>query len=218
VNGAPLAALAGLWLAGRLAVLFSGASGALLAAVIDVLFFLALAAVAVREVVAGKNWRNLRLLAIFSVLIAGDVVFHIEAMHGAADYGTRIGLAALIALIMLVGGRIVPSFTRNWLARQAQGRLPAPFARFDGLCIVVGALALLGWIIAPDHPAVGALLLIAGLMHVVRLARWAGERTFADRLVLVLHVGYAFVPLGFLLTAAALLWPATFPVSAGIHA
>jgi uncharacterized protein involved in response to NO len=169
-------------------------------------------------VVAGKNWRNLRLLAIFGVLIAGDVVFHVEAMHGAADYGMRIGLAALIVLIMLVGGRIVPSFTRNWLARQAPGRLPVPFARYDALCIAAGALALAAWIAVPDHPAVGVVLLLAGLMHVVRLARWAGERTFSDRLVLVLHVGYAFVPIGFLFTGAALLWPATFPVSAGIHA
>ncbi len=60
--------------------------------------------------------------------------------------------------------------------------------------------------------------MIAGVMQATRLARWAGERTFADRLVLVLHVGYAFVPIGFLLLGAAILWPSKWPASAGLHA
>jgi uncharacterized protein involved in response to NO len=60
----------------------------------------------------------------------------------------------------------------------------------------------------------GVLLLAAGVVQSVRLARWAGDRTFADRLVLVLHVAYAFVPLGFLLLGAAILWPLDLPTSA----
>src|SRR5262249_56156375 len=64
----------------------------------------------------------------------------------------------------------------------------------------------------------GVLALVAGALQSVRLARWAGDRTFADRLVLILHVAYAFVPLGFLLLGAAILWPADFPTSAGLHA
>ena len=60
-------------------------------------------------------------------------------------------------------------------------------------------------------------MLTAAALHIVRLARWAGDRTLADRLVLVLHVAYAFVPVGFALTACAILSPAV-PASAGIHA
>lgn len=99
-------------------------SGAyLLAAVIDVSFLLAFAAVACGEIVAGRNWRNLRVLLVLAVLIAGNVVFHAEVIrNGSADYGLRIGISALIGLIMLVGG--VPSFTRNWLVRNNPGRLP----------------------------------------------------------------------------------------------
>ena len=62
------------------------------------------------------------------------------------------------------------------------------------------------------------MLIIAGLLQAVRLLRWAGDRTLADRLVLVLHVAYAFVPIGFLLLGAAILWPADWPISAGLHA
>lgn len=219
VCGAPLAALAGLWLAGRVAILASAAIGPLWSAAIDVAFLVALAVVAAREIIAGRNWRNLRVLAIVGVLIIGNIVFHFEVRsRGAADYGTRIGIAAAIGLIMLIGGRIVPSFTRNWLARQGEGRLPVPFSRFDAVSLAASGLALAAWVARPDHAATGLLLMLAFFLQAVRLARWAGDRTLSDRLVLVLHVAYAFVPLGFALTGASALWPDLAPSSAGIHA
>jgi uncharacterized protein involved in response to NO len=218
VNGAPLMALVCLWLAGRLAMLASAQTGALAAAVIDVSFLATLAGVALREIVAGRNWRNLRVLIVLGVLIAGNVVFHVEAaITGAANYGTRIGVAAILGMIMLVGGRIVPSFTHNWLARQKPGRMPRSFGRFDAVALAVAVIALAGWVVAPDHGATGLALLLAGALHAARLARWAGDRTIGDRLVLVLHVAYAFVPTGFVLTGLATLWPAV-PATAGIHA
>ena len=218
VSGWPLAALAALWLAGRVAILCSGVIGGLAAAAIDVSFLAALAAVAAREIVAGKNWRNLRVLVVLGVLMLGNIVFHAEVLlNGAADYGIRIAIAAVILLISLIGGRIVPSFTNNWLARNNPGRRPVPFARFDMAAVAASALALLAWIAAPAQQASGALLIAAGLMQTVRLARWAGDRTLADRLVLVLHVGYAFVPLGFLLVGASLFFDIV-PASAGLHA
>jgi uncharacterized protein involved in response to NO len=218
VNGWPLAGLAALWLAGRVAILTSAAIGGTVAAVIDVSFLVTLAAVAAREIVAGKNWRNLRVLIVLGVLAAGNIVFHAEALFtGAADYGIRIAIAAIILLISLIGGRIVPSFTNNWLTRNNPGRLPVPFARFDMAVVGASAAALTAWVAAPAHPATGALLLAAGLLQTIRLARWAGDRTLADRLVLVLHIGYAFVPFGMLLVGASAL-TAIVPPSAGIHA
>lgn len=219
VNGHPLAGLFALWVIGRIAIAGSAIWGAWLAAVLDVAFLLILAAVAAGEIVAGKNWRNLRVLIVLGVLIAGNVVFHIEAiLRGSANYGIRIGIAALIGLIMLVGGRIVPSFTHNWLTRNNPGRLPRPFSRYDAATLGVSALALAAWIALPQSPVSGVLLMIAGLLQAVRNMRWAGDRTVGERLVLVLHVAYAFVPIGFLLSGAAILWPAIWPASAGVHA
>jgi len=219
VNGLPLAALAALWLAGRVAVAGSAIWGAEVAAMIDIAFLAALAALAAREIAAGRNWRNLRVLIALGILIAGNVVFHAEAIRrGSADYGIRIGIAAAIGLIMLIGGRIVPSFTHNWLARNNPGRLPRAFSRFDAFALGVSALALAIWIVMPQQAVSGVALMLAGLLQAARLARWAGERTFADRLVLILHVGYAFVPIGFVLLGGAILWPAEWPISAGLHA
>jgi uncharacterized protein involved in response to NO len=118
----------------------------------------------------------------------------------------------------LIGGRIVPSFTNNWLTRNNPGRLPQSFSRFDAMTVAATALALLSWIGWPQLAFSGVLALAAGVLQAIRLARWAGDRTAADRLVLVLHVAYAFIPLGFLLQGAAIIWPAHWPIGAGVHA
>ncbi len=219
VQGSPLVWLAALWLAGRIAVMFSAKIGAVAAGVIDVAFLVGLCAFAAREIVAGKNWRNLRVLVLVVLLAIGNAIFHIEALKtGAADLGMRVGLVAAIGLIMLIGGRIVPSFTHNWLARQAPGRMPIGFSRFDAVSLAVAALSMAAWLIAPLHWSTGLALLLAGLLQIARLARWAGDRTFSDRLVLILHVAYAFVPLGFLMLGASILWPGAVPRSASVHA
>ena len=218
VNGWPLAGLTALWLMGRVAIFFSGRIGNALAAAIDLSFLLVLAAVAAREIIAGRNWRNLRVLGVVGVLALGNIVFHAEVLvRGTANYGSRIALTAVILLISLIGGRIVPSFTHNWLARNNPGRLPVPFSRYDMFAIIAGFIALLAWIVAPGDLICGGLLLLAGLIHTGRLARWAGDRTLANLLVLVLHVAYAFVPLGFLLVGLSIFTPA-IPLTGGIHA
>src|SRR5207244_1713584 len=79
------------------------------------------------------------------------------------------------------------------------GRLPSPFDRFDLACLMLSGAGLVLWILDPESVPAGAALIAAAALNFVRLGRWGGDRTFADRLVLILHVGYAFVPLGFLL-------------------
>jgi uncharacterized protein involved in response to NO len=219
LQGRGLAVLVVLWIAGRVAVWFSSALGPVLAGAIDALFLLTIAAVSAREVIVGRNWRNLPPIGILLVFFGGNVLFHIEdRLAGRAEFGTRLGIAAAVALISLIGGRIVPSFTRNWLARENPGRFPVPFGRFDVAVLVLSVLALALWIVAPEHPGTGAVMLLAGAAQAVRVGRWAGERTWRDRLVLVLHLGYAFVPLGFLLVGSAILFPQQVPLTAGIHA
>jgi len=219
LQGASLAVLVLVWIAGRVAVFVSVLIGPVAAGVIDASFLLLVAAATAREVVAGRNWRNLPPIAILLALFAGNVVFHVEdATSGVASFGPRIGIGAIIILLSLIGGRVVPSFTRNWLARENPGRLPVPFGRFDLGVMALSVLALVLWLLLPEWTGTAVLLLIGAIAHAVRLARWAGDRTWRDRLVLVLHAAYAFVPLGFLLVAGAILFPQRIPVSAGIHA
>jgi len=217
LQGTPLATLVAVWIAGRLAVTFSAATGWWLAMLVDGSFLLLVAAAAAREIAAGRNWRNLPVVGLVTLLLAGNVAFHLEAhFRGVAEFGIRIGIAVVVLLISLIGGRIIPSFTRNWLVRENPGRLPVPFNRFDMVVVALGALALAGWIVVPDSRAAGVALGIAGLAHLMRLSRWAGDRTLRERLLTILHVAYFFVPVGFLLNAAASF--GLVPSSAGIHA
>lgn len=217
IQGTPLLTLVIVWIAGRLSVTFSAETGWLAAMLVDASFLSLVAAAAAREILAGRNWRNLNVVILILLLLAGNVAFHLEAhFHGAADTGIRIGIAVIVMLIGMIGGRIVPSFTRNWLVRENPGRLPAPFGRFDMIVVAVSALALMAWVADSASQYTGAALALAGLLHLVRLGRWAGDRTWRERLVLILHVGYAFVPLGFLLNAASAF--GLVPTGAGVHA
>lgn len=217
IQGRPLIALVVLWLAGRICVTFSAQTGWLAAMLIDTSFVFLVAAAAAREIIAGRKWSSLGVVALISVLPAGNAAFHLEAHYkGAADVSIRVGIAVVVLLISVIGGRIIPSFTRNWLVKENPGRLPVPFARFDMLTVGVGAVALVFWISWPIGTGTGEALALAGIMHVVRLGRWAGHRTIRERLLLILHIGYACIPLGFLLNACSAF--GFVPAGAGTHA
>lgn len=223
VVGWPLAGLAALWLLGRIAVAASLGVPPVLIALLTLAFPLALGVVIGREIVAGRNWRNLKVLAGVAVLALAQALFHYEVWrHGRATYGDHLALAATLMLIMIVGGRIVPSFTTNWLKRENPGPQPAPFGAFDKASMIVAATALAGWVAAPAWPAMGAgfgvLLIVAGALQAVRLLRWQGHRTLAEPLVTVLHVGFAFIPLGFGLAGFALVTGADAVATGATHA
>lgn len=197
VSGWPLILLFLLWCAGRVALLAFDVVGQYTAVAIDLAFLPTLLAVCAREIVAGKKWKDLKILAVLLVLACGNVLFHWATVTG-CDIGIadRAAVSSYVMLIVIMGGRVVPSFTRNWLAKRKALRLPAPSDRFDGLAVVSGLVALATWTIAPETPWTVALCSIAALLQAVRLTRWQGWQTWREPLVLVLHAGYAFVPLG----------------------
>ncbi|WP_420405785.1 NnrS family protein [Nisaea sp.] len=218
LSGWPLAILFTTWSAGRVISLLPEPVPAALFAAVDLCFPVLLIAAAARELIAGKNWRNLRVLVLVSLFAAANALFHWEIWrNGAANLSIRLGLSAVLLLIMLVGGRIIPSFTRNWLANRGAARLPVPFGRFDIAAIAVSATALLAWIVTPHAFWVGAALALAGLLNCVRIGRWTGGRTLSEPLLAILHFGFAFVPLGFLAMGMSTMAPDSLPASAAIH-
>ena len=219
IAGPPLAALFALWIAGRVTVLFSTVTGAVLAAAIDVGFFVLLAFVGAREVLQAGN-RNLPVVGLVLLFGLGNALDHAGAagILGDPDIAWKSAVAVVVLLISLIGGRIVPSFTRNWLAKQGvRDGLPAQPTRFDIAAIALTGLALLAWITAPAGWLTGALFAVSAAGQALRLARWKGWKTLADPLVLILHVGYAWVPIGLALLAAVD-FGATVPRSAAVHA
>ena len=207
VVGWPLAGLVGLWLLGRLAVLIGGGWPAWIVAALDLGLSVALIAFLTREIITGRNWRNLPVLGLMALFAVANGLFHMEATQGPAQdgYGLRLGLAAVLMLIALIGGRIVPSFTRNWLAKRNATRLPVAFNRTDGVVLGLTGVALLAFVIAPYGVVTAALCLGAGLANIWRVARWQGWQTGPEPLVWVLHVSYALLALGFLIVGASAL-------------
>jgi uncharacterized protein involved in response to NO len=218
LQGGPLLGLVLLWLTGRLAVAVSVVLGAWPAAAIDLAFLAALLFVVAREIVAGKNWRNLPMLAAIGALLVANGLMHAEALDlGAfAATGWRLAISIATILIALIGGRIVPSFTRNWLAKRPGETMPVPFGRLDQVTLGATVVALAAWVAFPGTGAAAALAAIAAVLNAVRLSRWRGYRSLADPLVLVLHVGYAWVPLGLGLLALAQ-GTDVLPESAAVH-
>ncbi|KPH68668.1 NnrS family protein [Novosphingobium sp. ST904] len=219
MTGWPVAAFVGLWAAARLAVLFSAYVPPLVGSVLDVGFLLALFGYAARQIFAARN-RNKPILIVLLLFAAACGLDHAAARGLTTDpaIGMRAGFALVLMLIAIIGGRIIPAFTRNWLTKHGRtDGLPIMANRFDHAGLAVTAIALAGWVFAPAAHPVAWLLLVAGASQAVRQTRWAGLSAIGDPLVFVLHVAYAWLPAGLLLLGAAILWPAV-PVSSAMHA
>ncbi|QKG72182.1 NnrS family protein [Erythrobacter mangrovi] len=218
IAGWPLAALAIWWLTARLVPFVLPELPLTLLALIDAGFYLGLAGLILREILQAKN-RNIPVALVIALFAIADLLDY-AGLAGlvTTDYGVRVGITLTVILVSLIGGRIVPSFTRNWLQKeQIGGELPNGPNRFDLAVIFVTAAALIAWTLAGSTPAVSTALMLAGALQAVRLARWRGWRTLASPIVLVLHLGYAWIPLGLLLLGGAGFY-AWLPQSAGIHA
>jgi uncharacterized protein involved in response to NO len=131
--------------------------------------------------------------------------------------GWRFALAAVIVLISVVGGRIVPSFTRNWLAKRQTADLPAAPDVVDRVALEILHAGLFAWVFFPAFQPVGVLLLFGAAFNLWRLLRWRGGATAAEPLLLVLHVGYGWLVLGAVLLGLAVI-DADIPQGAAIHA
>ncbi len=197
VSGRPLMVLFAIWAIGRMAMLSPDVIGAAPAAVVDALFLPSLLFICAREVIAGHKWADLKVVGGLAALSLANILFHLAVIDGDHSGATnRLAVATYVMLVTVIGGRIIPSFTRNWLNKFGYKTFPVPYSMFDGLALIAALIALGAWVARPDHPATAILAGMAGLLHAIRLYRWRGWNTWAEKLLLILHVAYAFVPLG----------------------
>jgi uncharacterized protein involved in response to NO len=175
LQGGPLATLVLLWAIGRVGVWLSARIGAPAAAVADLCFSAAFLAVIMREILAGQELAEPAdarcAVAAAGWQSAGPPRRARTRRH--VQLGNRLGPITLLMLISLVGGRIIPSFTRNWLAKAGpEVSPPVSEEPFDLATLVVTGLALLTWAIAPDAAVTPWAALVAGVAVALRLSRW----------------------------------------------
>jgi uncharacterized protein involved in response to NO len=218
VRGKPLALLAVLWLAERIATWFAGDIGAVPAAVVDLLYLTALVICVANEIVAGRNWKNAPVLAALALLAVGNILFHLDAAEIAAtgEIAIRLSISVMVMLIALIGGRVVPSFTRNFFAKNDGPEIAAPMTGFDRVTLAVSLAALAVWVADGAGVAAGGGLVAAGILHLARLSRWRGWQTTGESLVTILHVGYFWVGIGLVLLGLSMLVD-TVPRTAALH-
>ena len=216
VSGLPLAALFSLWCIGRVVMLVPDAVGVVSSIVIEALFLPAMLLVCVREIVAGRKWADLKVIGGLATLTLANICFHYETIAlGGFDHSERLALAGLTMMIVVVGGRMLPSFTRNWLNKAGRTDFPVAYNKFDLACIVSTLPALVLWVAAPSSVPTAYAAALSALMHCVRLWRWRGWATVKEPLLLVLHLAYALVPVGLAAITASIL--GLFDATAATH-
>ncbi|HRO13721.1 MAG TPA: NnrS family protein [Paracoccus sp. (in: a-proteobacteria)] len=194
-----IAIVAGLWLAGRIAVWFSGGLPAILVAAIDLAFVPVLAAKILSQLLKRPKAQNMMFLVLLSLVWISNLLVHLDWLGWASTepQGLRGGLLAICAMIAVLGGRVTPAFTRNALLRANPDAAP-PVSRqpleIAGIVlpILTAVLAVAG---APDR-LTGAVAVGAGLAAAARLSGWRTRATLGDPIVWALHAGYAMLALG----------------------
>jgi len=206
-RGRVLLGLATLWIAGRVAMASQGIVPGILVAAVDLSFLPVLAIIVLRTLWRAGNRRNLPLVAVLATFAAGNGLMHLAFLGLAptlARTGELLGLNLTAVLLAVIGGRIAPAFTANWLRRR--GGDPAAVRQYP--MIDRAALALLVAVLVIDLFAAGSAVagmvaLLAGLLHALRVLGWRGWHAHRDPLTWILHLGYAWIPVALFLKGIA---------------
>lgn len=208
----------GLWLLGRLVIWFAPFIPALFVALVDLSFIPFLSSRLALNLLKRPKKQNTALLGLLVLIFIGNVLVHFEwtgMTRDTAQRGLWLALFAVCAFIAVIGGRIVPAFTRNAMVRRGLlDGLPVTqsLAERSGIisAVVLGPMFAVG---APDI-LLGLVSLAAAVANGWRLASWKSRATGGDPLLWSLHLGFAMLVLGYALLAIAWLTTLLSPVSA----
>ena len=220
VTGGRLAAVVGVWVAGRVAVWFSGFLPPILVAIADLALFPVLAVVILPVLLSPGNRHSLVFLAVLGLFFLANGLVHLEAwggVAGAAASGLRLGVNLLVLLIVIIIGRIVPTFLN--VARLGQGKPRPPAARpwLEGLCIGSAGLFVILDAAMPESRWAGGMALAAAFAQAARMAVWRAGREALKPFMWALHLGYLWLTAGLALVGWAYL-DGPVPWVSGLHA
>jgi uncharacterized protein involved in response to NO len=217
IRGHALMLLFALWLAGRLLITIPRLTP-LVSATVDAGFLVVVAGFVWREIAAGKSWVHAPMGGLICLYAGANILFHVLALSGAAtDLAERMALALVMVLLALIGGRVTPNFTVDFLIEQGRTEQLAPFSRYDALSVMLVGLAAVAWIVQPHAVATGWMFVTAGLANLGRLSRWHGWITWREPMVLILHLGYGWLVLSLLVLGSSILGIG-LPKEAAVHA
>jgi uncharacterized protein involved in response to NO len=213
VAGTPLAFLCAVWLAGRCAVWFSSILPALVISIVDMAFLAALAVIVAMALVKRPAPQNLVFVVLLGVLIVSNGAVHAEWLgwsEASASWGLSSAVMCIILMITLIGGRIVPTFTRNALIRGGHSDShPRKIGWLERLSVMSVALVLGCYLTGLPDGLTGTVAGIAAVFNAIRLALWRWRSVLDAPILWSLHLAYAWVPTGLALVSLSRLadWP-----------
>lgn len=217
VQGWPLAGLAALWLAGRIAVWAAPWLPGAVVAAVDLAFLPVLAALMARALWPARKPKNFAFVGLLAVLFAANLHGYVPFLGGAQEQGLLLAVDVMALLIVIVGGRITPSFTAAALRPRESAPAVATYAWLERASIL-SVVAVVGFEAGGAPPwLLGAAALAAGAANTARLAGYRSRHTWTQPLLWSLHLGYAWVCLGLLLKGVSAFIPA-WPATAALHA
>jgi len=205
--GRPLIMLVGLWLAARLLIASSGLWPPVLITAVDLAFLPALALLVAGPLLRSRS-RNTPLLLVLALFWLTDVVFHMGLLRSnppLALQALHVGIDVVLVLVTVIGGRIVPAFTNSALRTLGLPDAARNRAVVTGLAVAAMVLIMLIDMFAPETRLAGLIAALAAVVQGARLLQWATWRTLRQPIVWVLHLSYAWIPVGLALKAVALL-------------
>ena len=211
-TGAPLVVLASLWLTARVLIASSSLWPAVLIAAIDLAFLPTLGILVAKPLLSSRN-RNTKLLAVLGLFWLTDLVFQIGLIRHDAPLALQaltVGIDIVLVLVTVIGGRLVPSFTSSSLRPLGLQDAVHNRTSLSGLAIAGMIAVTLSDIVWPESRIAGAVAGVAAGLQATRLLQWATWRTLRQPIVWVLHLSYAWLPVGLALKAIALLSGAAF--------
>ena len=205
--GWPLAAVALAWFLGRLAFALANVLPLWALAAAELAFLPGVAVLLAPPLVRSRN-RNTPLLFVLAALWLTDAVFLAGLARQdplLASRSLRIAIDLMLVIVTVIGGRIVPSFTANALRRLGEAPDMRSFPWLErGVIALMAAVALVDlW--QPDGTTAGWLAALVAAAQALRLSGWRSLRTRGEAILWVLHLGYAWMPVGFALKALWLL-------------
>ncbi len=195
VKGRPLMALVAQYLAGPVASL-PALADSVPAALIDLAFLPALGALVAGPLIKAGKARNTAFLALLALLTVANALFRLEWLgvtQATATLGATLAIGVVLQMVVVVAGRIVPSFTQNALRMQDPKLAITPLPHLDRTALVLTALLIPADLLLPGSMVTGLLALAAAAAHGVRLSRWQGLRTLSQPVLWILHLGYAWI-------------------------
>lgn len=209
ISGAKLGVLAVVWMLGRLVFLVPDSVGSLSVMIIDMAFLSILSLIACYYILGGKNWKNSPILILIIAFAVGNALVHLELveLYETAALGFQIAILSVVMLIAVIGGRVTPAFTRNWLVRKgSQVEIADPMQIFDVIALLSLVIFTFSFLIFGNVLETAITAVIAAFINLIRLLRWKFWAVLSEPIMWVLHLGYLWLIIGLAMIGLSYAW------------